>query len=104
MSAQHTPGPWTTGDNCRDDERMGVFIGGRLLASVYIPAERGDPNEPELVDKAMADARLIAASPRLLASLRALLDVMACYSEEQWASEQRAEARAAIAEAEGRGS
>ena len=87
--AQHTPGPWhvlPTNDCVIESEKHGN------IALV------------NLARKSVADARLIAATPELLAALKDLLDEQEDAPLErrrkQW-SEACARARRAIAQAEG---
>jgi hypothetical protein len=63
----------------------------------------GEFEKPEPGDEAVANARLIAAAPDLLAALRELADVSRAYLEHMDAEDLAAleAARAAIAKAEG---
>ena len=93
METKHTPGPWTVRDH-----------GG------YIEVET--PDEPTVAhfgslsfdgadhDWALANARLIAAAPELLAALKAMADRAEWYGDED--ADSLCGARAAIAKAEGR--
>lgn len=97
MSAKHTPGPWS-------QEVLGHTL--RVVKT----------NETEFSDdiallgdcrdeKHLANARLIAAAPELLASLRGLEDIAAACPELVATPAARAwlkDARAVIAKAEGR--
>ena len=71
----HTPGPWTTTNGLHI-----VTVDGNTIARVY-PARlpRVDPKQ------AAADARLIAAAPKMLVILEeALLDHAPCDFSECW--------------------
>lgn len=61
MTMEHTPGPWRYED---------PFDGGRVLACdephTVIHTPGGNPHDPQEI----ANARLIASAPDLLASLR----------------------------------
>ena len=63
--SKHTPGPWRTERNENDLMLLGPAGGGELPISEII----GHAASPE----ALADARLIAAAPDLLAALEQLL-------------------------------
>lgn len=58
MKTTHTPGPWTI-----DNDRSTVCMAGQRV--IVGPAPDGAPREVEI-----ANARLIAAAPELLAALR----------------------------------
>ena len=91
---QHTPGPWRMGKRAYDRAiygQQGAEVAS-MLDLFHTPAE------------SLANARLIAAAPDLLAALRA---VMACpdLSRNDWDHDTMAVLRqslAAIAKAEGR--
>lgn len=91
MSARHTPGPWFC--TSEDDYPTGQVSTG--------PLKSGDVCLT-FGDDAKANARFIAAAPRLLASLKALVKTMADSDEEGLIehADEMVEARAAIAEAE----
>ena len=65
MEAKHTPGPWMNSN-------------GTILAPAGKVAEAGNPGydgfAAESEDEAIANARLIAAAPDLLAALRKALE------------------------------
>lgn len=61
----HTPGPWEVAMPGDVDEHYGVLDGFGHTASVY-----GYPDEAAV---ALANARLMAAAPELLAALRGVL-------------------------------
>jgi hypothetical protein len=68
METKHTPGPWTTGDLFKDLPGYEICEqGGIRIAEV----------DAEMVahEQAVADAKLIAAAPDLLAALDELLFV-----------------------------
>ena len=88
MQTKHTPGPWLTAATNR-------------IGYIYIQDSDGvaitDPSPLKI-----ADARLIAAAPELLAALRHLLeDAVALNMGESDRSGVLVEARAAIAKATG---
>lgn len=60
----HTPGPWEVAIPGEVDEHYAVLDGFGHTASVY--------GHPEETSAALANARLIAAAPDLLAALRAV--------------------------------
>lgn len=94
----HTPGPWTAG---RPD--MGTVVDGIVSKWIYageqyvaIASGRIDGDWDEVI----ANARLIAAAPALLEALKeALVAQPDLDAVRRW----ERKARAAIAEAEGRG-
>lgn len=70
----YTPGPWTLGDE--NNECCEVILGDKhnLVASL----DRRDCNTGKIVierDEMLANARLIAAAPDLLKSLKLLCDL-----------------------------
>lgn len=91
--AQHTRGPWK-------------LAGGFFAATVFV----GDKKKPRIIHdgiqsdpEAVANARLIAAAPDLLAALRHLAECVDAERELSSASEIALdEARNAITKAEGR--
>lgn len=98
MTAQHTPGPWTT---YADDNTLigpAVSDGKAMIADAIGPLPAHPQSWRRPIAEVQANARLIAAAPELLEALRAVLvklegqhpDLMEC-----------AEARAAIAKATG---
>jgi len=95
----HTPGPWKV-----------VASGqiGRASAEFYIWSSYGDQRSPSVAhikhstkQPTLANARLIASAPDLLAALEAMLDE--CYDTERNDAIRLAvrKARAAIAKAKG---
>jgi hypothetical protein len=100
--SKHTPGPWVVGN--QDPLNFGVprGWGTEPIGFVYGPSF---PEHSEVGQRALANARLIAAAPELLEALRSIAD---CCDEEHaardYASRQaeiRGIARAAIAKATG---
>lgn len=94
MQAEHTPGPWTFEDSGRD--------------MILILTERESIRVAEVVtdnvdsDKyAIADARLIAAAPDLLAALEEAMEFLDWAVGTEAAGEHIEAARAAIAKARG---
>ena len=70
MNTKHTPGPWVIDPDYRNDP--GAINGGDNLRRVV----KWDGFARRHTPEAVANARLIAAAPDLLASLRALLDIV----------------------------
>ena len=73
MNTKHTPGPWhisSASKNAINAERNNKLIG---IGTTY-----HDPDSVYFIgqDEAIANARLIAAAPELLASVHALLDII----------------------------
>jgi hypothetical protein len=65
----HTPGPWIVFDNGADHQ---IFNADQ---NVWIAdAKKYDESNPDEVAEAIANARLIAAAPDLLAALKMLLE------------------------------
>lgn len=91
----HTPGPWFCGRALRggqecvvgDGDSVVCFMPDRTIGCTFVPE----------------DARLIAAAPKLLAALRAIVASLAEHDDEGMIehAEQMIAARAAIAEATG---
>lgn len=105
MNQSHTPGPWSIFNTRFPDGRDGFTVNGN--------DERGNRNIPVAEipewffsnlgtkDQHLANARLIAAAPELLAALEALLDTD-CPNKQYVAGHPfSAKARAAIAVARG---
>lgn len=90
--AKHTPGPWglKAASGARSLWRVADAV-GRVIGTISRPYTG--------VDRADADARLIAAAPELLAALELLTDRMALVPDHEDAI--LAAARAAIAKALG---
>ena len=79
MQEQHTPGPWTL-------SKWAFNPGKGLPAHVYAGEEGLDEiaicefdREPDDIEAAWANARLIAKAPDLLARCRELIDAMERY-------------------------
>ncbi|MCA3704286.1 MAG: hypothetical protein INF12_14785 [Methylobacterium sp.] len=106
----HTPGPWTletVKTSCGICHRIGPFPwrdGRDNHACVYVDHASRDGSAPR-DQELLANARLIAAAPELLAALRGLYETGAPEGLALTADEIQARfdaARAAIARAEGR--
>lgn len=95
-STQHTPGPWVAKSFHVEGPSGGA------VADVYRPHGDGAVTTAEYSAGRMANARLIAAAPDLLAALRALVDIYAKVGGPLAVDPHVAAARAAIARAEGR--
>ena len=67
---QHTPGPWNLPSHVADGD-IGIVAGPRLLAMVT-----NDEDEPMADSEQLANARLMAAAPALLAALRVAIRVI----------------------------
>ena len=100
MDAKHTPGPWRLdGPAANGEQSIGISraweIGGASICEV-------DSSRDHRV--LLADARLIAAAPELLAALKAITDELGVPQPGYPAPVANAVAiaRAAIAKAEGR--
>jgi len=89
-AANHTPGPWRLSDGSPD---VGVVTDEKLIAMVT-----NDEDSPMDVDEQLANSRLVAAAPDLLAALRRLL--ARSFDGDDY--DATSEAEAAIAKAEGR--
>lgn len=94
MSAQYTPGPWTTDGSARGGDLDIIAPSGRV-ALIDCESRRDFQSEAVLE----SSARLIAAAPELLAALEACLHRLDAH-DDQSAPECLA-ARAAIAKATG---
>lgn len=101
VTAQHTPGPWTI--------RYGTNLfseSGRLVASTGGHSLNGRFGDEHRIN--VANARLIAAAPELLAALNQIANEMQSASSRgrdvsvSWLDARIALARVAIAKAEGR--
>lgn len=110
----HTPGPWTaTCDDDSTEEANAIYAGGICIARLTGEDEirlRNYPGEVEPVgctastdalDEVDANARLIAASPDLLAVARLTLKTLVAWkkTDGEWALLQK-QLRAAIRKAE----
>ena len=95
MSTQHTPAPWTTDGNAHTGDLDIVAPTGRIA---MLDCEFSEETEEVL----MANARLIAAAPDLLAALIELsVYVFDEYTASHSLCKRAAEARAVIAKATG---
>lgn len=75
-----TPGPWVEGEASKDNWYVYAEKGTTIVAEL----ERGDDGSPEHRCKGAADARLIAAAPRMLEFVQeylARLDVTHIHDE-----------------------
>lgn len=94
MSAQYTPGPWTTDGSARGGDLDIIAPSGRV-ALIDCESRRDFQSEAVLE----SNARLISAAPDLLAALRIAEDALDMYSGGQ--SSDLAAIRAAIDKAMG---
>lgn len=86
--SDHTPAPWKVRQAVNSPSRI-IYVGEdkdeRKLATVHGFDEEGDPKMPDRVE---ADARLMAAAPKIVEKARELLrlldrsDVGWCFSDE----------------------
>ncbi len=102
QAGRHTPGPWRISDGESRGERSICICTDEVNICVMSDGD-GDGSDGQL-----ADACLIAAAPELLAALRALLESYAAYVDIDGVmnadiAEPVTAARAAIAQADGRG-
>ena len=65
--AEHTPGPWRT--TLAYDDPVIVDHNNTIIAIAVL-----DSNDPKELETIVANARLIAAAPELLAALREIAD------------------------------
>jgi hypothetical protein len=71
MNDKHTPGLWVRG--ARDKQTVYDREGQEIALSFTRPADGGIATTPSERYEALANARLIAAAPTMLAALRAAL-------------------------------
>jgi hypothetical protein len=81
MEAKHTPGPWRFIDDHPSRACLKVLAGdSEDLASLYFaPSDLNEPDEDGIWrgdDERVANARLMAAAPELLAALRGALKAL----------------------------
>lgn len=74
--AEHTPGPWHTGQSTGSDCRIYAPTENHAIARTYGPELNGIGVCALTGPKNKADARLIAAAPELLAALEALIGTL----------------------------
>lgn len=97
-AAKHTPGPWSI--SMDSDLWPMVMGGGNIVANIN--PESFSAGVADLVEMpSMANARLIAASPKLLAALKSLCEIQKYGDVAGWRQEWD-DAKEAIEEAEGR--
>lgn len=78
MSAQHTPGPWTVGDENGHNANF-VFGPDGLVCSVFgIAIHRHIDDLTQRDASGLANARLIAAAPELLEALELCIPERVC--------------------------
>lgn len=68
MNAINTRGPWTYNKRYADNSGVILSADGKSVAAIAASVQRS-------ADEKLANARLIAAAPDLLAALQSLLDV-----------------------------
>lgn len=95
----HTPGPWAVGgESGNDGEAEEIVAADRTIC--WTADTFTDEEGAAITDEDRANARLIAAAPELLAACKYLLENAEAAG---WSEFMLADARAAIANAEGRG-
>ena len=93
--SKHTPGPWKiTEDDYGHEHWFGGDGEGQIFVNGWVNG--GCKKHPSEWRKLQADARLIAAAPDLLESLRGFIEHGTCFDADDWAK-----AKAAIAKATG---
>lgn len=97
MTHTHTPGPWEVGRGYASTHATPIRWEGENLAWV---CGTDSPHEFSL-EQTLANARLIATAPDLLAALEGLLSDN--YLADPINADRMAEARAAVAKATGKG-
>lgn len=84
--SKHTPGPWVVGEWSEtlgyDCMTAGVRVGPVVLDGADYGQRRCQPIQPEDKTRLLADARLIAAAPDLLAALAWALPLAKIAQEE----------------------
>lgn len=90
----HTPGPWSMSWELQDYNEFWALYVEAGPATIFVFGNR-DEVSPREENRAMADARLIAAAPDLLEALEAAL------SSQRASDGWREQARAALAKARG---
>jgi hypothetical protein len=75
-TAKHTPGPWQTSPN---DERGVYASGGASLVATCHTASLPEAEQANRMDVTAANARLIAASPDMLETLKAAMPILNAY-------------------------
>ena len=66
-NSQHTPGPWRV-----DADGYEITAKGWTIVETSLPVYEEPRNRAELRDEQIANARLIAAAPEMLAALQAI--------------------------------
>ena len=91
MTAPHTPGPWSV-----DDDWRGLYIGeaGKVLTLARITPGRSET-------ETLANARLMAAGPKLLAAAQRALTVLEGIALIRHEQDALADLDAAIRQAKG---
>lgn len=111
--ARHTPGPWVVGDESWEGDGAGGIVveaqDGLMVALVYCPTDRGEPENATPTDRANAEfiVRAVNSHADLLAALEALMEIQDCTGD-CWCVEagnpgtcEACRARAAITKARG---
>lgn len=80
MSAKHTPGPWQMSGGRSRHDVYGHMVGPDGYGVAIVAYSDRKPGEHTA---SLADARLIAAAPRLLEALKLLLETPPGYTPER---------------------
>jgi hypothetical protein len=95
--SEHTPGPWKIQYGGINDWDEGFGVAGTLVGHTHIVAECWPPGTDQARrQQLLADARLIAAAPKLLAACK----IAVCHMRDR--DPDKPAVIAAIAEAEGK--
>ena len=97
MNPQHTTGPFSVYENAPGNKHRFLIHDS---AGQTVAATTGDPDHAPDYYRALANARLIAAAPELLAALKVVREYMD-HAADQFSDEDIFQIRAAIAKATG---
>lgn len=76
MSARHTEGPWKRRKKWRSDTNaLEIYPNDKSIRPPFVPSAIAQVEERDSVKETLANARLIAAAPAMLAALEAWDDV-----------------------------
>ena len=97
--SKHTPGPWTVGTGKTKELKGEILCVGLETTPDWTPISIISPVDA-VTETDLANARLIAAAPDLLAALNAMLTHMGM-DEDEWNKPTFNQARVAVAKATG---
>ena len=97
MSAKHTPGPWQIVEHSWSD--TGIYANDKQVALLNIAPYADEDTQQTLEAEAAANARLIAAAPKLLEALLGIVEIGKRDMSNLKYDVYFAEARAALADA-----